>query len=298
MAALVGALMLAGCGDEMEAHHAGHGTQAATTMSAQEVGGNRFYSKSYDLGDGHIVTYLKMGQNGRPLEIGVKMDEQALNNLPSHVNPSSHCVDTNGNGQIEPETECALGHDFVMPFPAETLALAKSPIKYAMVNYNPLGHGPAKIYDVAHFDLHFYVQSDEDRRNIRLGPCAEVINCEDLKTAQIPLPTGYAPAGFVDVGAVMGMMGNHLVDPNGEEFHGKPFSHTWIWGTYGGKITFLEPMITNSYLKSQPHKQCFTYAMPQKFSEAGYYPQKYCVDFNKGLNEYTVSLENFKYFGS
>ena len=119
-----------------------------------------------------------------------------------------------------------------------------------------------------------------------------------MKTAQQPLAPEYAPAGYSDAGAVMGMMGNHLINLQSPEFKGQPFTHTWIWGTYGGKISFLEPMITARYLQSQPVHQCFGYAMPQKFHEAGFYPQKYCIDFNKGLKEYTVSLEDFKYFGN
>lgn len=295
---LVGVLMLVGCGDEMEVYYVGYGMQVVMIMSVQEVGGNCFYSKSYDLGDGYIVIYLKMGQNGCFFEIGVKMDEQVLNNLFLYVNFSSYCVDINGNGQIEFEIECVLGYDFVMFFFVEMLVFVKLFIKYVMVNYNLFGYGLVKIYDVVYFDLYFYVQFDEDWCNICFGLCVEVINCEDFKIVQILLFVGYVFVGFVDVGVVMGMMGNYFVDLNGEEFYGKFFSYIWIWGIYGGKIIFFELMIINSYFKFQFYNQCFIYVMFQKFFEVGYYFQKYCVDFNKGLNEYIVLFENFKYFGS
>lgn len=240
-----------------------------------------------------------MAANGKPSEIGLNFNAQTLDNLPMHPSTGEHCFDMNGDGVIDAHMECALGHDRVLPLPEEVRTLAKTPFKYAMVNYNPMGHQPPGIYDAPHFDMHFYMQSNEDRMNIRLGPCAEVVNCDDMKTAQKPLPAGYAPADYVDVGAVMGMMGNHLLDvKHSPEFNGHPFTYTWIWGVYDAKITFFEPMITVAYLKTQPEKNCVSYTMPEKFAEAGYYPTQYCISYNKGQQDYTVSLEKFKYYSN
>lgn len=44
-------------------------------------------------------------------------------------------------------------------------------------------------------------------------------------------------------------MGNHLIRPAAPEFNGSPFTHTWIWGSQGGRISFWEPMITVAFLE-------------------------------------------------
>ena len=295
-----GLLALSGCADQPSAS-AGNSAQgtagsSAATMSAQGIA-NEYASESQPLGQGRIYSYVKAAGSGRPLEVGVKFGAAALQGLPMHPMANENCFDMNGDGQIDAHMECALGYEHVLELPQEALANVDTPIKYAMVDFNSMGHQPPGIYDVPHFDFHFYTQPNAERKNIRLGPCAEVVNCDDMKTAEMPLPQGYAPAGYSSVGAVMGLMGNHLLDTNGPEFHGTPFTRTWIWGTYGGKITFLEPMITVKYLKSQPKNACTGYPMPEKFSEAGYYPRQYCVDYNPGLQEFTVSLRNFSYYG-
>ena len=42
-------------------------------------------------------------------------------------------------------------------------------------------------------------------------------------------------------------MGWHWIDPLSPEFTGQPFSKTYIYGYYGGELSFVEPMITLAY---------------------------------------------------
>lgn len=67
---------------------------------------------------------------------------------------------------------------------------------------------------------------------------------------------------------------------------------TDIFGAYDGKITFFEPMITQSYFESKPNA-CFGIKQPAAFSESGYYPTAYCIRHNSYRKEYTVTLESF-----
>lgn len=202
----------------------------------------------------------------------------------------------NADSEIDLHMECAGGHETLLKLPDELRERANLPFKFVMVNYNPHGHQPPGVYETPHFDIHFYTQSDEDRRNILLGACAEVIDCELLEVATEPLAPEFAPPGHIDVGAAMGMMGNHLIDLSSPEFNGSPFTHTWIWGVYGGRVTYFEPMIAVAYLKTEP-RGCFTYRMPQRLPEAGDYPTRYCIEYNVGRKEYTVSLDRFRYYG-
>ena len=49
-----------------------------------------------------------------------------------------------------------------------------------------------------------------------------------------------------------------------------------IMGSYDGKMTFYEPMITLDYLITKPNITKPA-PVPTKFSKAGYYPMKYSI---------------------
>ena len=92
---------------------------------------------------------------------------------------------------------------------------------------------------------------------IRPGPCGELIDCDDFKRAQIPVPAQYVHADHIDVGAAVPDMGNHLIDAKSPELvvQGREFTHTFIFGAYDGQITFYEPMITLR-LSPEPARYC------------------------------------------
>jgi hypothetical protein len=78
------------------------------------------------------------------------------------------------------------------------------------------------------------------------------------------------------------MMGAHWVDPTSGEFHGQPFGETFIFGSYEGKVTFYEPMITLEFLKNNSN---FERSIPQpaKVQKSGYYPTKMRVVKHDGV---------------
>jgi hypothetical protein len=90
-------------------------------------------------------------------------------------------------------------------------------------------------------------------------------------------------------------MGNHLVDLTAPEFKGQPFTHTWIYGAYGGRLTFFEPMIAVSFLEQQENV-CQAIKMPEVMPGAGWYPTEYCLAYLDQENAYTLSLESFRWF--
>ncbi len=181
-----------------------------------------------------------------------------------------------------------------------------------LVNYNPEGHTPPGIYDVPHFDFHFYTTTVEERTAIEPGVCAVSepephpvpVDCETFEVGMRPLPADQQPDGYIFVGAVEPAMGNHLIDPLSSEFPDAPgydpevgFTHTWIWGTYNGEITFFEPMITKAFLELQNEEVCTAIKMPQALPEAGWYPTEYCIRFLADQDAYAISLERFESFG-
>ena len=85
-------------------------------------------------------------------------------------------------------------------------------------------------------------------------------------------------------------MGAHAVDTATPELRGDPFTSTFIYGYYNGRMTFVEPMISTAFLKTKtnftaPVKQ------PAAYPRRGYYPTRYSVTYDPKREEYSVALE-------
>lgn len=245
------------------------------------------------LGDGQVSVYTQILPDGTPYGIGFVLTEKTLRDLPTDPADGATCFDLNGDTQIDIAKECVGGHAFELDFPqASRRALA--PFKWALVNWNPAGHGPSGIYDRPHFDFHFYMQPLLQRNLIRAGPCGTLMNCSDLARAIKPLAAEHMPKGYANVNAVEARMGNHLINPSAPEFIGNPFSSTFIYGSYDGTLTFMEPMLTLELLSGRPFF-CRPIAQPAAYQTDGHYPRQYCVKYYPARKEYHVALEDFVY---
>ncbi|MEV6210508.1 hypothetical protein [Kitasatospora sp. NPDC051914] len=257
------------------------------------------YGAPSALGNGNVRTYAQQEPNGKPLSIGFVFPKSTLQNLPTTMTDQHHCYDINGNGAIDEHTECMGGHERPLDLPAALTNTADIPYKWALLNYNSMGHGPEGIYDTPHFDFHFYVQPKAERDAIRPGPCALAINCDDFATATKPIPSQYMPSGYMDNGVAEVAMGNHLIDQSSPEWHGQKFTQTFIYGAYDAKISFLEPMITKAYLDGLAtgayQSGCFPIKQPQAWQVAGWYPKDYCIKYRANRSDYIVSMENYQH---
>lgn len=249
------------------------------------------------LGNGWLRTYSQFHGN-QPQAIGAVFSATALQGLPtSPMTDGHHCYDVNGDGSIDPMAECMGGYEHPLVEPARATSTKGSLTKWTLVNWNPMGHGPSGIYDVPHFDFHFYMMSKAERDAIRPGPCGMAMNCDDFATATKPIPAQFMPKDYVDLQAAEVAMGNHLVDTTSPEFTGTPFTHTFIYGAYDASIIFLEPMITYAWFQSlqsgAQHETCFPIKQPLAWQVSGWYPQTYCTAFRTNRNEFTVSMRDF-----
>ena len=267
---------------------------AGCTRAPESVPNPRAVGAPSTLGNGSLAGYGEFDASGAPRAIGVVFSAGALDNLPTAHSGGRHCFDTNKDGTIDPATECAGWHERVLPLPSEASRRTDMPFKWALVNWNPHGHIPPGVYDSPHFDVHFYIQPIEDVFAIEGGTCGpERVRCDQFATARLPVPASHMHADFKDVEAVAPAMGNHLVDPTASEFKGVPFTRTWIYGVYEGRVTFYEEMVTLAFLRSQPDK-CFPIKTTPAVALTGYYPTKSCIRYAKDKAEYTVSLEEFQ----
>jgi hypothetical protein len=88
-------------------------------------------------------------------------------------------------------------------------------------------------------------------------------------------------------------MGKHWGDVLSPELNGSPFTYTMTYGSYAGKNTFLEPMITLAILKSGVGYH-IPFRQPELFSAtAKYYPTQYNIYMNTGTEKHYVTLSEF-----
>lgn len=247
------------------------------------------------LGDGTVESFAEMRDTGAPQTIGITFSAAALANPPTDPSDQHHCVDRDGDGVTVAATECANTHEFVIPLPDAITRRDDIPFKWVLLNWNKNGHGPPGVYDAPHVDVHYYMEPVADVFAIRDGTCGpEFVSCDDFARAKQPVPAELMHPNFQDVDAVAPAMGNHLIDVHGHEFHGQPFTRTWIYGAYEGRVTFWEQMVTRDFLLSRPN-ECVPIKTPAAVSTSGYYPTQECVRYDRGADTYNVSLEAFVY---
>ena len=274
----------------------GAAASAACGAMAAMADAATVYSEAKRLGDGFAQVYAELDAAGAPRVIGVTFDQGMLAGLPAMPNTWSRCFDKNGNGRIDERGECNGDYELRFALPQELLQRANTPFKWVGVNFNPMGHpAPAPpVWAVPHFDFHFYIMPADAVAQIRPGACSELIDCDDFKRAQTPVPARYVHADHIDVGAAVPDMGNHLIDSKSPELvvQGQEFTHTFIFGAYDGQVTFYEPMITLAYFETRPDL-CVPIKQPQAWEADGWYPTTYCIRHLADDERYTVSLEDF-----
>jgi hypothetical protein len=264
----------------------------ASDMRSGEPAG-RVMGADAPVGHGMASSYAEFDGSGAPKAVGVAFQARALDGLPTVHSDGHHCFDHNRDGKLDLEKECSGWHEWVIPLPSEIARRSDVPFKWVGLNWNPQGHIPPGVYDLPHFDVHFYMAPIAEIFAIAPGTCGpENVRCDQFETARRPLPANYMHPDFTDVSAVAPAMGNHLVDLTGPEFKGHKFTHAWIYGVYDGRVTFYEEMLTRAYMLSRP-AACFALKTPPAVGVAGYYPTQHCIRYLPASDEYTVSLEGF-----
>jgi len=221
------------------------------------------------LGNGSIYTWAHVDKDGKPIKIGVSATETALVGLREDV------------PELYPKVP---GWEYRLNLPQE--AKQKSAFDHVSFDWNPKGHIPPGIYDVPHFDVHFYLISYQDRLKITAAG-------EDLDRCRKQPDAKYIPGGYIYAPeSEEPKMGAHWVDTQTPELNGSPFTHTFIFGSYDGKVVFYEPMITLSFLKNKSNG-VYAIKQPAAVQATGYYPTKYAIKFDDVRKEYTITLEEF-----
>ena len=237
-----------------------------------EPGMHRQYGAPEKLGNGKVRTYVVLNakEGQAPVEFGVALDADALEGLPTGAGE---------NVQI-------------LRLPSKSPA----PYQFVELDWNPMGHPPVGVYSVPHFDFHFYSISLDEWNSIVPSNPNYATRANNLPTGQYVAPF-YVVPGPPAVVAVP-KMGVHWLDTRSPELQNlfgnptgyRPFTKTFIYGSWNGRYIFYEPMITLAYLRSQPNDVVTPVSTPARYPLAGYFPTAYRVTFDAQAKEYRVAL--------
>lgn len=222
-----------------------------------------FKGKSQPIGDGFGWTWVTSDADGRVTSMGITLTETALQSLPTE----------GGHG-------CCDGPQWTLPLPTGT---STGPVKHVVLNWNPQGHPPEPIYTVPHFDFHFYTITEAERQTIKHSDDAGAVGT-------LPPPLEQLPPDYIQAPGVVGAMGCHWVDAKAPELNGKPFTATFLYGSYDGKVTFIEPMITKAVLETKINRT-FLLKRPAKPADDRFVPVQYRIEHDPATKTITVAMD-------
>jgi hypothetical protein len=233
------------------------------------------------LGNGQVRTYVMTdGQSGRPVEVGVALSAEALDSLPKLA--AEHAPGTHGPSQA-----------YLLELPAQN----PTPYRFVEVDWNPMGHGGP--YTAPHFDFHFYRVPLAVRNEIVLDDPAFAEKAARLPAAD-EMPAGYVSSHVLlkttPAGMTVPLMGLHWLDIKSPELPpaNRPFTATFIVGSWNGQVIFDEPMVTRDFILAQRTGPASADSIPlplaQRYVPAGYYPVSYAVRWDAAAREYRIAL--------
>lgn len=269
------------------------------TSSSTDQGPRLVYGAAVAVGNGHARTYvvLDSADSQKPLEFGVALDEAAMEGLPAPMampgdgdNPHAH-VDM---------------HEYLLAPPAG------NPTEYQLVelDWNPGGHEPPGIYDIPHFDFHFYTitKTQRDAIDPSLGDSTYMARSANLPPAEQQPPFFVALAAPGTPIVAVPHMGVHWSDVRSPELQGalgnpeaaRTFTTTFLHGSWDGEFIFDEPMVTRAFIMGR--KSATTDAqrdsvmqlpLPERLGRPRYFPAAYRVAYDAESREYRVALREF-----
>ena len=228
--------------------------QSVSAKADQSTKYNTFKGDEVPMGVGYARSWVTLSHTGVPLAIGIEMTEAAITSL--------------------------VEHSLATMLPLHHKAIDATAFEHIVVNWNLHGHPPAEVFTVAHFDLHFYTITNEERLAIPPYPLA-------VAAFNNHPPVGFIPASYVPDPGGVPQMGKHWFD--GSVAAGT-FTKALVYGSYNGEVNFIEPMITRSVMLSGVP---FSLPIPQPdlFAEHTYYPTMYNFFVDNG--KYYITLSDF-----
>jgi hypothetical protein len=218
-------------------------------------------------GQDSVRSWVSMNKaTGLPVEIGIEMTPGALTGLTDNGDGSTHVI------------------------PLHLKARQLTPFNHIGLNWRNHGHagGPPGTFTSEHFDFHFYMISNEERQAIPAWSPSTTAAFNNWP------PDGYLPSDYGTGPGAAGaepQMGKHWSPIDLSPY--LPFSKIMIYGSFNGKVIFVEPMVKLDYLLSNVDSKENAYSQPLHFAKAGYYPTKYNVYHDTKTGNTNITLSNF-----
>lgn len=277
------------CSDDSTASPAG-----PTDVVTLPNGLSRQYGTAVALGNGTARTYVLFDkqQQGRAVELGVALSPNALEGLPAPMNMPP------GGGDGHEHVD---SHEYILPMPQTN----NTPFKFLELDWNPQGHEIPGIYTIPHFDFHFYTITKAERDLIVPTDAQFQQKAENLPPAAM-VPQFYSTLTPPNTPTpAVPKMGVHWIDVRSPEIQAllghpelaKPFTTTFIYGSWNGRFTFVEPMITRDFILGRrtaaaaaQRDSVIPLPMGAQVSPAGVYPAAYRIAWDATANEYRIAL--------
>jgi hypothetical protein len=223
-----------------------------------------YESHLVNMGNGKVFSWMTFDKEGKPVSLGLSLDDAALTGLPQTAGGHNH---------------------YDLPLPPEIVSI--TPFNHIVIDWNPAGHDPV-FYASPHFDFHFYSMTSSDRKKIPAYGGNDTIKFQNAPHAD------YFPVDYVPAPGGEPEMGAHWVYKFAPELPPTlaPFTETFVYGSYDGKVNFIEPMVTHSFFQAITD---WSRSIPQpaKVQISGYYPTKLHITHVDGI--YKLALEELVY---
>ncbi|MGH3826512.1 MAG: DUF5602 domain-containing protein [Pseudonocardiaceae bacterium] len=249
--------------------HAGSILAACVTLtllagcgSSQTNKSGTFSGPPQSIGNGTVKTYVTLDNSGKPTEVGIRMSATSLDGLPKE------------KGML------------ILALPPQASATV---FDHVMLNWNPHGHAPVVLFGKPHFDIHFYMVDAAVVEKINPSNPDYAAQAAHLPDAKY-VPAGYVPPLGPAAKSAVPDMGLHWTDSTAGIVPGKyDFTQILLNGTWNGRYTFIEPMITRKWMLMKQDIQ-ENLKQPQAYQRTGYFPTTYSVRYDDQTKEYSISL--------
>jgi hypothetical protein len=275
-------------------------TRPAPASSAAGAGDTasiqRQYGPAMRVGNGQARTYVLYDRRsgGAPLEVGIALDERAFDGLPAPNPQAAAHANAGGHEHLD-------NHVYLLDLPARGVA----PFKFVELDWNPGGHEPPGVYDEPHFDFHFYTVPASVRSTIVPSDSQFQQKADNLppERERAPFYAMAAPPGAP--APAVPLMGVHWIDTRSPELQKmfgnpaawRPFTTTFLFGSWDGRVTFLEPMITRAHILAKKtaadpavRDEVIPVPTAPAVGAAGYYPSAYRIAWDAEAEEYHIAL--------
>ncbi|MEA5502858.1 hypothetical protein VB735_06995 [Halotia wernerae UHCC 0503] len=239
---------------------------------------SQLFGDSKPLGEGFVRSFVTLDEQGNPSEVGLTLTQEALS---------------------VPVGDSAADIAVFLSLPPEASSL---PFNHIELTYRPRGYPwLPPIFAVPRFTVDAFLISPQERTLI--CPDADINNpqstCQPDQLARATkqpkpelVPQGFLPTGIVEPGKGARYFDSDLLPPiiQGQT----PFTTLYDYAFADGQVSLIGIGSTKAFLETQPNINN-SIEIPFSYSQSGYYPTSYSINFDPTSQEYQLAMTGFKY---